>query len=313
MLMKKTLLISILILLGMSQAAAQEYEYVPFVREGVKWVYFYDNPIAGMSYEDGFIPEGRHYYSLEMKGDTVIYGKDYKPVHLYSGTSINNENDTVPVYLREENKVVYGIIPNETRYWECPIGIGTMINDAKLFSNISTGVEFVLYDFNDPESFYTDYVSNITMYQLHFMGSETILIGNQLRKKYVFNHVNSYDSYEYIIEGLGFVGDSPGMPLNYFYGITTGITQVMYYFSHAIENGQIIYKGIYYNPDLFEIPGDVNGDGEINIADANSVIDIVVMGGNAGHTRAPAADANDDGEINIGDINYIINIILNGE
>jgi len=43
------------------------------------------------------------------------------------------------------------------------------------------------------------------------------------------------------------------------------------------------------------------------------VIVVVVMGGNAGHTRAPAADANDDGEVNIGDINYIINFILNGE
>ena len=30
--MKKTLLISILALLGMTQAVAQEYEYVPFVR-----------------------------------------------------------------------------------------------------------------------------------------------------------------------------------------------------------------------------------------------------------------------------------------
>jgi hypothetical protein len=55
----------------------------------------------------------------------------------------------------------------------------------------------------------------------------------------------------------------------------------------------------------------VNGDGEINIADANSVIDIVILGGNAGHTRAPAADSNHDGEVNIGDINTIIDIILN--
>ena len=56
--------------------------------------------------------------------------------------------------------------------------------------------------------------------------------------------------------------------------------------------------------------GDVNGDGEINIADANSVIDIVVMGGNGGHTRMPAADANNDREVNIADVNFIINIIL---
>ena len=36
--MKQTI-ITILALLGISQAVAQEYEYVPFVREGVKWVY----------------------------------------------------------------------------------------------------------------------------------------------------------------------------------------------------------------------------------------------------------------------------------
>ena len=41
--MKKTLLISFLALLGMTQAVAQEYEYVPFVREGVKWVYYIDD------------------------------------------------------------------------------------------------------------------------------------------------------------------------------------------------------------------------------------------------------------------------------
>jgi hypothetical protein len=58
------------------------------------------------------------------------------------------------------------------------------------------------------------------------------------------------------------------------------------------------------------IPGDVNGDGEVNIADANGVIDVVVMGGNAGHTRIPAADVNKDGEVNIADVNAIIKIIL---
>lgn len=36
--MKQTI-ITIVALLGMAQAVAQEYEYVPFVREGVKWVY----------------------------------------------------------------------------------------------------------------------------------------------------------------------------------------------------------------------------------------------------------------------------------
>ena len=54
--------------------------------------------------------------------------------------------------------------------------------------------------------------------------------------------------------------------------------------------------------------GDVNRDLEINIADVNAVINMI-LGGNTG---TPAADVNGDGEINIADINAVIDIILGG-
>ena len=57
-----------------------------------------------------------------------------------------------------------------------------------------------------------------------------------------------------------------------------------------------------------DIRGDVNGDLEVNIADINHVIDIILE--DNGNT--PAADVNGDGEINIADINVIIDIILSG-
>ena len=60
--------------------------------------------------------------------------------------------------------------------------------------------------------------------------------------------------------------------------------------------------------DLMPVHGDVNGDREVNIADVNAVIDII-LGGNSSTT---AADVNGDGEINIADVNAIINIILTG-
>ena len=109
--MKTKLLFALLALLGMSQVVAQEYEYVPFVREGVKWVYYYDFP-----FDNSYIASGKHYYTLEIKGDTILNNKCYKKVHLYQGGAINTENDTIPVFLREENKIVYGIIPDEKRY-----------------------------------------------------------------------------------------------------------------------------------------------------------------------------------------------------
>ena len=55
--------------------------------------------------------------------------------------------------------------------------------------------------------------------------------------------------------------------------------------------------------------GDVNGDGEVNLADINAIVDII-LGGNG---DSAAADVNDDGEINIGDLNAIINIIQTTE
>lgn len=56
------------------------------------------------------------------------------------------------------------------------------------------------------------------------------------------------------------------------------------------------------------IIGDVNGDQEVNIADINIVIN-VILGGSSNYM---AADVNGDHEVNIADVNLIINIILGG-
>ena len=54
--------------------------------------------------------------------------------------------------------------------------------------------------------------------------------------------------------------------------------------------------------------GDVNCDLEVNIADVNAVINMI-LGGNG---STIGADVNGDGEINITDINAVIDIILRG-
>jgi formylglycine-generating enzyme required for sulfatase activity len=55
------------------------------------------------------------------------------------------------------------------------------------------------------------------------------------------------------------------------------------------------------------IKGDVNADGEVNIADVNVLISTILGGENN-----PKCDLNEDGEINIADINVLIDLILNG-
>ena len=64
-------------------------------------------------------------------------------------------------------------------------------------------------------------------------------------------------------------------------------------------------KFIFINEDT---PYDMNGDGEVNIADVNCVINAIYDS----ESFSPRFDANLDGEINIADINAIIDQILRG-
>ena len=70
---------------------------------------------------------------------------------------------------------------------------------------------------------------------------------------------------------------------------------------------------VLYYEELWEdasVKCDVNGDGEVNIADINTVIDMINY-----HDPSPQAlfdaDVNGDGEVNIADVNAIIDFILN--
>ena len=56
---------------------------------------------------------------------------------------------------------------------------------------------------------------------------------------------------------------------------------------------------------LDHVPGDVNIDSEVNIADVNAVINIILSG-----NSDSLGDVNGDGEVNIADINAVIDIIL---
>lgn len=58
------------------------------------------------------------------------------------------------------------------------------------------------------------------------------------------------------------------------------------------------------------LQGDVNGDGEVNVADFNALIDII-LGGQTDDTTAQRADVNQDKEVNVADANALIDIILN--
>ena len=74
--------------------------------------------------------------------------------------------------------------------------------------------------------------------------------------------------------------------------------------SHTTAYGPVIS---FVYRETAGVNGDVNSDGEVNIADVNAIIDMILTG-----TVNPAGDVNGDSEVNIADVNTVIDIILNG-
>ncbi len=247
----KKLIIAILALLGLSQMTAQEYEYVPFVREGVKWVYYincyhYDNDHLVNPSMGNCVT----YRTLELKGDTVINGKTYKAMHKYSGDAINIQNDTIPIYLREEDKVVYGIIPDRKFYDDCPIYSYYSLVDAY------NGNEFVLYDFEDPVAYWNGMFEDFTATAIapvenpyQHLCTDTIAIGQHMAKRYLSQISESETQRWYTVEGVGVEGHA-SYTLGFFLP-SFGMFSPFFGLSHVIEDGEIIYKSADYTDDLY--------------------------------------------------------------
>jgi len=92
------------------------------------------------------------------------------------------------------------------------------------------------------------------------------------------------------------------LKLVYFY-ITHQAPTVGTQYSLKVPGMELVYAGMpSQQPPMH---GDVNGDGTVNIADVNIVIDTILAG-----SYTIATDVNQDGTVNISDINTLIAIIL---
>ena len=112
-------------------------------------------------------------------------------------------------------------------------------------------------------------------------------------------------------DSMGKVNDS-GLRVHCFaveYGVDDEGFEEVTLFTFKAYNGMAVYKigrnvKPVDNPDTCP-PGDVNGDGEINIGDVNTLIDMILNS-----RQDKAGDVNGDGEVNIADVNALIDIIL---
>lgn len=111
-------------------------------------------------------------------------------------------------------------------------------------------------------------------------------------------------------DSLGKVNDS-GLRVHCFavdYGVDSEGYEEVTLLTFKAYNGMAVYKigrnvgGAEPQPG---VPGDVNGDNEVSIADVNAVIDMILQG-----VQDLSGDVNGDGEVGIADVNAVIDIIL---
>ena len=257
--MKKIILITLFTLLGLTQAVAQEYDYLPIVREGVKWVN-----------EKVIVNQGdttRYYYNYEISGnDTVmdLWPRPYRACYYYTGDELDVENDSVIAALRSDNylkRFTYSGINNA--YWKVKHLFDVDYMLWELYG------ELVLYNFTDVTLEEDSPTCVIVDYYLFCQESDNVNSGCYPRDPYL-THDNFYEvepveiegvscrrwvimgedggALAYVVEGIGFDSYDMGDLLTPFtcrpdpeadYQEWCGL-------SHVIKDGQIIYKGMRY-------------------------------------------------------------------
>ena len=228
------------------------YEYVPFVREGVKWTY----SIQDYHYEEDYQTNpargnNKVYRTLEIKGDTVINGKTYKAVHMCTDDVYSEPKEVVPVYLREEDKMVYGIVPDSNFYDDALVSTTPFCFPQ---SDVAySGEEFLLYDFQDMVAYWDNLLIDDNWYNMPLQ-LDTIQVGGHYAKRY-FDGRQEGDYFQ-VIEGIGATGMN-SYPLGFFMPVTTGIHTTEYYsLEKVVENGEVIYPQNYvedrYQPVIRE-------------------------------------------------------------
>lgn len=96
-------------------------------------------------------------------------------------------------------------------------------------------------------------------------------------------------------------------PVRFRFNTTTGSKTNACY----LDNLQIFYEGEQHEIKPF-VKGDANGDGVVDITDANIIINIM-LGKDSASNYNGRADVNGDGAVDITDVNIIINIMLGKE
>ena len=323
--MKKTILFTLLALLGMTQAVAQEYDgYLSIVREGVKWV----NEKVIVNHGD----TTRYYYNYEFSGkDTDIQYTNmqndlFDACYYYLGEQLNVEQDSLIAGLLDNyvaqgeihcmRNHAYEKVRNENRQmfdllYYLDGGSRKLYNFYKYYSTIH-------YYVNQCEYMWCQYTGDEPeLTEANFIEVDPVMVEGVECWRYAYIDENG-EPLAYVVEGIGFDSRDMGDLLTPFTRRPDPDAEYQEWcgLSHVIKDGEIIYKGLCYDEKRVQEamalgePGDLNGDGVVSITDVTMLIELVLNGPATGGLHRADGDMNGNGDINITDVVMLIEQVL---
>ena len=195
--MKKSLLLVLAVLFGVLtpiSAQSSADDYVPLVKEGVRW----ECEIVNRTVPE-YVEESHHYpYDIVISGDSTINNINYKKCHyLFRDYNESPCDTTVIALLREDidSKRVYAIFSYKYNFPIPHVIPEYAFKDTTYFT---FDQEILLYDFSD--------IRNSNQYWgaiNNFTATDTV-INNSIRKIYINN--DTYERPHGLIEGIGNMG-----------------------------------------------------------------------------------------------------------
>lgn len=286
----KNLFLLMLAFLATISARSQEDSYTPLVRESGEWVYF--------------APISKNTYKYVISGDSIVNGVAYKKVLRTGYHSIEEDEftwscpyvTTTHCLVREGNKRIYG---RQVDWSDDDINrmMGELYNQET--------EEALLYDFNDLEKFYHDWLE---LFGYHHDGkiaeeaTDTCLLVD--RKCYNINYTLRHS----VIEGIGAEYQKDGDVWCRPWRIKSSARNC-----HLVsyKNPQGVYE--YFNTTLYEemlkAQHDVNEDGNVNVGDLTIVIN-QINGLNQEKYRFIFGSVTEDNVFDSEDADSVINYIL---
>ncbi len=250
--MKKTILFTLLAVLGIIQAVSQEYSDPIFlVREGVKWV----NEKVVVNHGD----TTRYYYNYEICGDDSLdfdlLGYPYKACYYYTDNKLNVEQDSLIAGLIYLSPGRYSCYRNNPYYKNISEG-KALFRLSFIFSQYT--MESILYRFqHTPEYYltcqeYTPLTDEQVLTSENFTEVDPVQIEGVPCRRWCYVDENG-EPLAYVVEGIGFDSRDMGDLLTPFTRQPNPDADYQEWcgLSHVVKDGQIIYKGMRYRHGAF--------------------------------------------------------------